>query len=255
MKTLRIGILLFFSLVCVNYIHAQESKKEHTIGAGLLQVSLNYDIPLYKNSKSKDPFDKLSFNVVTEGKDKGKFRIATDNKLELKPYVFYEGDSDEEAKGNINMGLVYFAPSLTFRVLERIETKKYSGYLIVLNEETFEKVFIRDDEFHELYIEGKPYWEMNHNSSSRGGVWFLYETWGGYLKRLYSAGVEKDTRVYEKVGGEFSILEEEQYFGVKEVKDEWARVSRIDKDVEWGGWIKWTDGSKLLIKPVTAVYY
>lgn len=253
------GLLFVLLLSCASgshSIYAQKlMKSEPTIGIGLLQVSLNRDIPLYKTSKSKKAFDSLSFNVVAEGKDKGKFRMATGNNLDLKPYTFYEGDSEEEARGNINMGLVYFAPSLVFRVLERIENKKYSGYLIVLNEESLENAFVKDDEFHHLYLKGKPYWEMDHNSGENDSPWFLYETWKGYLKRLYSVIVEKDTRIYKEINGNFSILEEKKAFSIKEVKGEWAKVSQIGKDIEWDGWIKWTDGVKLLMRPVTAIYY
>jgi len=255
MKTFHIVLILLF-YVSLNNIQAQIIEKvEPTIGAGLLQVSLNHDIPLYKNSKARQPFDTLKFSVVSEQKDKGKFKIYTTNQHILKPYLFFEGDSEEEAIGNISMGLVYFAPALTFRVLEYIQTEKYSGYTIVLNEDTFEKAFIRNDEFHELYMKGEPYWEMSHNSGSRGGIWYLYETWDVYLKRLYYAIVEKDTQIYREPDDTFFLLQEEQSFNIQEVKGEWVKITRIDDEVELNGWIKWTDGLKLLIKPITAVYY
>ena len=229
-------------LLSISALQAQEQ----TIGIGRLQVSLNHDIPLY-DAKTGLSVDTIKFSVIESGKDEGKF-VKTTSFFALKPMEFYVGDSKIEAYESINWGLVYFAPNLAFRVLQRSDNE----FLVVLNEKTFETAIIKNNTTHKLYTLGRPYWNMTHNSSSSDEVWFLYETWETYLKRLMYVGIEGN-KLYDNINGN-EINSSENFWGVVvvEVKGHWAKLQDEEKRVMW---VKWTDGKKFLIEPVVEIYF
>ena len=172
MKKVKILLFVIITLLSVNISKAQDK----TIGIGRLQVSLNHDIPLY-DKETGLCIDTMKFSIIEFGEDKRKFITTT--KFPFKPMEYYAGDSEKEALGNISMGLVYFAPNLSFRVLRHSNNE----YVVVLNEDTFETVIIKNDTVHKLYTLGKPYWTMSHSyGENPDEIWFLYETWDNLFK-------------------------------------------------------------------------
>ena len=214
--------------------------RDKTIGVGRLRVSLNCDIPLY-HTKTGRVVDTIHFSVIEEGLDEGRSKVSTKNTFA--PLKYFAGDSKEEGRRHINQGLTHFLPSLSFRVLKCME----DGYEIVLNEELFETAIIKNDDKHKLYIVGSPYWGDAHYNE----VWFLYETWGTYLKRVASVHL-RGKQLYDDIDGE-ELGEELDYGSVVDVKGNWIKIKSRGSAPKYA-WLQWTDGKELLVM-VTEEYY
>ena len=248
---------LFTILIILNFSNstfAQELKKvKPTIGIGRLQVSLNKDIPLYLNAKSSLPFDTICFSVIESGAQKGEFSIHTKGSVNIKPIAYSHGDSEIEGRINIDMGLIRFAPHLSFRVIKCIS----AGYIIVINEDNYETAVIKKDNYHKEYFAGEPYWDDSHNSGPSDGIWFLYESWEVYLKRMMYITLKKGENLYDKINGDIKNIEYSSG-KVLTLKKHWAKIEVFpvkDNDQSETAWIKWTDGKILKINSVAAVYY
>lgn len=231
-------------------------KVEKTVGIGRLQVSLNKAIPLYRTAQDAIPFDTIHFSVCEAGRQKGSFlavRASTDT---LSPMSFYKGDSEKEAEENINSGLVYFAPQLVFRMTALTN----SGFEVVLNEDTFEVAFVKQDEHRTLYTKGEQYWQMNHNSSPHDHPWFLCEQWEDYFKRIWYT-YSTEAQLYDSPDGTLSYSSPYYgYFRIKRLMGEWAEVEiqhtywEEEDKFPKEGWIRWTDGKTLLVDPIEERY-
>lgn len=239
-----------------NFSFGQNYENENeVIGIGRLQVSLNCNIPIYINLDELAPYDTIKFSREKIGEKKGKFKIQTNTSLNIAPLNYWAGDSDKEKEQNINHGLVYFAPALAFKVLKYNENK----FEIVVNEKTNKTVVIRTDEHHVLYQTGKPYWEMSHNSSSSDEKWFLYETWDTYLKRMYRIRIPDKLKMYDSYKGN-ELDKAFEYGTVVEVNGEWVKIKQLRRGLKKNEilktvWIKWTDGRKIMIGLIEAIYY
>ena len=252
MKKGKILLLIITILLSVSISKAQNK----TIGIGRLQVSLNHDIPLY-HVKTGLCIDTIKFSIIESGEHEGKF-IATTN-LSFKPFAYYAGDSERETIMNVRMGLTYIAPSLAFRVLRYSKNE----YVVVLNEESFETAIIKNDTMHKLYTLGEPYWDMKHNSSRDGQspdeIWFLYETWDTYLKRMMFVLIGTDNKLYDNINGkEINVAYSEiLHWTVIKTKRNWAKVMEREYlgDKEQVAWIWWTDGEKFLIRLYPELYF
>jgi len=247
MKKVKILLFVIITLLLVNISKAQNK----TIGIGRLQVSLNHDIPLY-DKETGLCIDTMKFSIIKSKKDKGKYTTTT--KLPFKPMEYYAGDSEKEADENRGIGLIYFAPHLSFRVLKHSNNE----YIVVLNEDTFETAIIKNDTVHKLYTLGKPYWNMSYGSGHYGGnpdeSWFLYETWGTYLGRMMYVSTD-GCKLYNGINGK-KINSEVNSWTVMEVKGNWAKVvERKNSPNLEIAWVQWTDGEKFLIRRVSELYY
>ena len=223
------------------------STKEKTIGIGRLQVSLNCDIPLY-HSETGLVVDTLRFSRIDSGDDKGKYNTTT--KFQLNPIKYYAGDSDIEANENISSGLTYIVPNLAFKVLRCTE----DGYEIVVNEELFETAIIKNDDKHTIYTQGKAYWPRGR-SGEIDEVWFLYETWENYLKRLFYIYISGQ-KLYNKINGK-EIKSKYNSGKVIEVKGNWAKIkfNPFDDSGKQTAWLQWTDGKTILVGMISEVYF
>jgi len=229
-------------------------KAEPSIGIGILEVSLNRDIPLYRDFDSAEPFDRLGFSEVEEGNDKGKFLIDTTDSLDLKPFKYYPGDSEDETNANISRGLTYVVPKLIFKVLEQ----KGETYCVVLNEETFETAVIKRDRSWILYLKGEePYWWTQHFKAPEGTAWLLYETWEEYLSRVIFVSLNPSIKVYDSPGGKEISKDPIRAGRVTEMSGNWMKLGERMYDTPESaktGWVRWTDGVQLLVRPVAEVY-
>ncbi len=228
-----------------------------TIGVGRLRVSLNRDIPLYRTAEDTVPFDTLLFSRHKSGEQKGAFMVSRTSANAVNPMDFYKGDSEHEAKDNISCGLVYFAPTLVFRMASLTN----NGFEVVLDEDTFESAVIKQDEYHALYTTGEAYWQMDHNSGSSDCFWFLRELWEDYFKRVMFVSVDAP-QIYDAPSG--LLLYSSKHsgdFSIVALDGEWAKVTKLHIYGEDNkaffpeeGWIKWTDGTTLLVDPIEEMY-
>lgn len=249
----NVKILLFAIAILLSFSVSKAQNK--TIGIGRLQVSLNYDIPLY-NKETGVSIDTIKFSIIESGEDEGKFITTT--KFSLKPIEYYAGDSKKEAESHVNDGLIYFAPCLSFRVLRDSNNE----YEVVLNEESFETAIIKNDTIHKLYTVGEPYWNMSHSNSryskNPNETWFLYETWDIYLKRMMFISTEGN-KLYDNINGteiDSRIID----WTVIKVTGDWAMLREREDSLNRGkrkqyAWVRWTDGEKFLINLYPEVYY
>ncbi len=162
-------------------------KVDPTIGIGLLDIDLNHYRLLYRDMSYDEPFDYLQFDIARKGKDKGKFRMSTTYGLSLKPFRYFEGDSETEAYRHEASGLIYRIPRLTFKVVEARE----GMYRIVLNEDTFETAVIKKDPYYKLYNGGN-YEPTPFHREYLHTHCFTYQPWEEFLKRVIEVGPLQD---------------------------------------------------------------
>jgi hypothetical protein len=235
-----------------------------SIGLGTLDVSFNLPVPLYRSFEDAEPFDILSFEQAKDGK----LLFSTKRlKSALQPYAISSGDSDTEARANINHGLIRFMPQLTFRALE--ENEKF--YRVVVNEKSFETAVIRKDPDFAL-LPQRDLFGVVIPKNSKG--FYIYETWEHLLLRADFVYFSDDFSVYDKINGNV-VFHSAKYkflpYNVVEVNGNWAKViygrgrefnfEKIQYDVieineNWAkdgskrdaeGWVKWRDDKRILI--------
>lgn len=249
MRVLPLILLISALTTFGNQSYAQHlSSIAPGIGIGRLQVSMNKDIPLFRDENSKRPFDKIIFEVVATGEDKGKFLFHTEKGFDVKPFSYSPGNSKSEGDHNICMGLSYIAPHMAFRLVEETE----SAYRVVINEETFETAYVLKDPARIIYSKGMPYWTSSHPSTPRDGWWFLCESWEVFLKRMIKVDV-RDQVLYDSIDGrklDYTVYA----VHVIELRGNWAKAkNHVNPGIDI--WFKWTDGIHLLVRPVEEVYY
>lgn len=255
---MRICTILFITLfVLCSFHHTNAQRKvKATIGIGLLEVSLNHDIPLYRDAKATEAFDTLRF-LVTES---GVFQINTGHGLKLRPISHYQGDTKDEGYSRWAHGLTYLAPRLVFTVVDLTE----DGYQIVLNEKTRTSAIIKNDSYHKLYTVGESYWNTSHHSGPMDEAWFLFETWETYLKRLMYVELVNEgipAEIYDTIGGVSLDVEFHRNEAiVTELNGYWARIEEKRSDENHRrkpqkGWIRWTDGKKVRVRTIESVYF
>lgn len=223
-------------------------KIEPTVGIGILQVSLNRDIPIYRDTDSAEAFDTLRFPVVKSGEDKGKFLIASGRELGID---YFPGHSDKEAEQHVKMGLVGLGPHLSFPVVE----ERDGMYRVILNDRWDTAVIRREDD-RELYLRAA-HWEWDHGNGTGQPSWFLYETWETHLKRMeYVSADPAYGELRDAPGGERIKRTGSVQGRVAEMDGQWIRIEENpdDREDRPGLWVRWTDGVELFITPVAATY-
>lgn len=243
-----LAILILASLLLM-YCKAQKKTLYQAGGLGLLIVNTEYPIPLFKAEGDDLPFDILRFETSKTGVTKFLTNIS------LKPYLLKVGDSEQEGRRHIEMGLVHFAPELKFRVIDT----SASSFKVVTNEETQQSFIIKKDGKGAYYSSLK---ELQDNSCSNcpGSVynprWYIFETWERFLLRAEFI-TKESLSVYDVPGGKV-IFENKDYaflpFQVNAVKGDWielkkgfGRESNFDSSKNYEGWTKWREDGRLLI--------
>lgn len=250
---------LFILMGFLSFLYScarQKQGRPQAIGLGLLTVNTQYPIPLYKNEADELPFDTLKFEISKSGK------TLFISGIELRPYLISEGDSDEEGEEHLKMGLVRFGPELKFAVLDTGE----NFFRVIGNQAGMEEFVIKKVPGAVYYSEERM---LSDNSCSNcpgsryNPRWYVFETWERYLKRVEF--ITKDSLViYEVPDGKVLFERKDQNFlpfAVTEVMGDWIKVkkgfgreSNFDTGGDYDGWIKWREGTHLLIDITERTY-
>ena len=250
---------LFILMAFLSFLYSCEGRKQgrpQAIGLGLLTVNTQFPIPLYKSEADKLPFDTLKFVTSKSGK------TLFISGVKLNPYIISEGDSDKEGEEHLKMGLVRFGPELKFCVVDTGE----SYIRVISNQVSREEFVIRKGPGAVYYAEESM---LSDNSCSNcpgskyNPCWYVLETWERYLKR--AEFITKDTLVIHDLPGGKVLFEDKNRtflpFGVTEVKGDWIKVkkgfgreSNFSAGGNYDGWIKWREGTTLLIDITEKTY-
>ncbi|TKC06096.1 hypothetical protein [Pedobacter frigoris] len=250
---------LFILMSFLSFLYSCGGPKQgrpQVIGLGLLTVNTQYPIPLYKNEADELPFDTLKFETSKSGK------TLFISGVELRPYIMSEGDSDEEGEEHLKMGLVRFGPELKFAVVDTDE----NFFRVISNQESREEFVIKKEPGAVYYSEESMLSEnscSNCPGSKYNPRWYVFETWERYLKRVEF--ITRDSLVIYDVPDGKAVFEHKDQtflpFGVTEVKGDWIKVkkgfgreSNFPADGNYDGWIKWREGTTLLIDITEKTY-
>jgi hypothetical protein len=248
----RYFILLFPVLLCLYQCKEKKSTptKAKAIGLGLLTVNTAYPLQLFSNETDSIPFAILKFEQRRSGV------TAFVTRIKLDPYLMSEGDSDEEGKRNISMGLIRFSPELKFRIVDTTA----SSFTVVTNEKTWQTFVIKKDSLNAYYTTEQQLFDNNCSNcpgSNYNSRWYIFETWERYLKRVEYI-TKENLVIYDKPDGK-AIFENRKQdflpFGVEDVKGEWiklkkgfGRESNFDSLQNYSnGWTQWRKGPQMLI--------
>jgi hypothetical protein len=249
-------IILFLFILCSCNGKGQQRAPEKIIGLGLLTVNTQYALPLYKNYTDNTPFDTLKFQVAKSG------ITSFLSKIRLKPYLMSGGDSYDAGRKNINMGLIRFSPELKFRVADTTA----SLFKIVTNEETGESFFVKRNAANAYYTSEKELFD--HSCGNCPGVrynpvWYIFETWERYLKRVEFI-TKEHLVIYDQPNGKVIFENKENTFlpfTVIAVKGEWIKLKKgfgrefnFDSSKNYNGWTRWREGQQKVIDIVEHTY-
>jgi len=277
MKKALISILTMICMLTscqnnVNRNNVELIKAPISVGLGTLDISFNLPVPLYRTENDSIPFDTLSF----EQNRNGSWSYKTRHLKSLEPYIMFYGDSDKEAQGRINGGLVPFLPQLAFRVLKEND----SCYCVVVNEKSFETVIIRKNPDYDVLpqrgdcfgVDGikydyqkKLYFTETQGKTKQNTTrkyykgYYVYETWEHLLKRALFVGFNDNYAVYDAPEGE-KIFENTNHdfipipYKVTEVRGNWIKVKKFNskefntKDINNAeGWVIWKNDKEMLV--------
>ncbi|MEO5911380.1 MAG: hypothetical protein ABIP95_10860 [Pelobium sp.] len=250
----------FIKIICLLTVNAFLSfctksvqKTEKQVGIGLLNANTTSTIYLYQNESDAKPIDSISFKI----KNNGTTKFITG--IDLEPYNLFEGNSDEEGKTNISMGLVHFGPSLKFRVID--STK--NAFKIMTNEKTYAFCYVKRDNKNAYYTTEKQLEENNCigcPNSKYNPNWYVFEIWERYLKRVSFAQKQK-LIIYDQPNGKIIFTEPTNNsipFSISELKGDWAKIAEpyitADKVSKINGWTQWKNKNELLIEITEQLY-
>ncbi len=212
------------------------TKAQKLIGSGLLEMTTDRPIPLFRNAADSIPFDTLKFEIDKSGRTKFISRTA------IAPYRLSEGDSYSEGNRNIASGLIRFSPGLKFRVINTSN----NIFEIVLNEQKMETCFINLKHFFDMN-------KIDENDSTT----YKYEPWVNYLKRAEYI-TKKNLIIYDRPEGHIIYEEKNDRFlpfVVTEVSGDWIRLKKafgrefnFDDLINYDGWTQWKSSDSILIR-------
>lgn len=239
---MRITFILFFLFAPLF------AKEKNMIGLGFLNPAFNQNYPLYRSFDSTKAFDTL---VIQQNPD-NTFSFTTES-LSLKPYHIFKGDSFEEAELHVRMGLIYFVPELTFRVLEQ----RGDSFLVVINEDSGDSAVLKTD-YTSTLPNGFPAFESEGRKS-------IYRPWEQYLRAAeFIQPLDGAHLLYDKPEGEI-VFEHENtpYLSVLAVDGDYINVM-VNLGRDWAknlkdakgrpfpkeSWLRWRKDNNLLIRIV-----
>lgn len=221
-----------------------------SVGLGLLEVSFDRPVPLYRAENDTVPFDTLAFRQD----EKGVWHYETKRLKRLKPYSLYGGDPDETANERINMGLAALPPELAFRVL----TANDSCYCVVIHEERFATAVIRKDPGYAVWPQRSSLPGIQASNAGNYKGYYAFETWEHFLKRAEFVDFgQTGYAVYDAPDGN-KIFENARPdflpYTVTEVRGDWMKVKKgrgrefnFEGIENAEGWIKWKNDTEILV--------
>ncbi|MFD2556121.1 hypothetical protein [Sphingobacterium tabacisoli] len=254
------GIFAFFFL-----LSACEHRQQSTValdlppaatkaGVGLIHFNTDHSIALYRSPTDSLPFDSLQFVVEQRGSNRGQCKFVTKQlKDNLQPYIMDSGDSFENGEKHRQMGLIHFAPQITFRVSEKIK----DGVFIIVNEQKNETCFVKLNPDNDYTI-GKDkdaiFFDPNFPDTNIDN-WYLFETWPQAITRAFLIEVPDATLAYSKPDGDLVKFQNigSALFNADSVYKDWVHISNQmyvnegEKAIDT--WVKWieNDSIKVLI--------
>ena len=216
-----------------------------SIGTGLLVIKIEDRgmLPLYLNEQDKNPFDTLRF---VEKQFNGITAIDIENTQlheEFSPYRLVCGEISARAITENAIGVIWGpAYKLAFRVVSRHN----NCYGVIINEQKGNVVYVKREDV-----------AMIHKfDCSYGHQKDYYISWADYLTSI--EGIYHEGKVYaqpEKKDST-SIKNIDEYFVGITVQEQWLQIGKRESHpAKSVGWIEWTDGRKLLIRPIEYFIY
>lgn len=221
-----------------------------SVGLGLLEISFDSPVPLYRTENDTEPFDTLAFRKDTGGV----WHYETKHLKSWKPYGIYGGDSDETASERINTGLVRLPPELAFRVL----AANSSTYCVVIDEESFATAVIRKNPGYAVWPQRGGLFGTEAPDAGNHKGYYAFETWEHLLKRAEFVDFgQTGYAVYDAPGGK-KIFENTRPdflpYTVTEVCGDWMKVKKgHGREFNFNGienaegWVKWKDDTRILV--------
>jgi len=180
------------------------------IGEGIVNINFNEHTKLefYSNSQEKTPVETVEFHIRPESGEIG-----------IKDYGKHEEWLHPEALW-LEYEFFFF----------RCSKKDGDYYEVIVNQETSKKLWLKKSEK------------------------VVFKNWGEFLKSVLSierigqqaikSAPDDNSKAVEYQG--------EDFFNVTEMKGNWVKIVEAEVEEEIlkpvSGWIKWTDGKKLLVK-------
>lgn len=252
MKKNLICLIIFLTLTftsCSQVILERET--ENPVGIGLLKVSINDPIHLYSEN-GNEKVSTIKSSKILLGTESGKMNFTFSGIYDsIKPYRLATGSSDKESAQLINSGLGPSTSELIFSIIER----KKDGFIIIANEETKKKAFLKSEDykvfddykmFTDYFYSQEGYAKREERARTK---WLSFESWNGYLNRIAAVSTI-DGNLYDSQNGK--ILNKKlnrDYFKIIEIKNDWASVSSKiwEQDTVPDGWIQWKKNNQLNI--------
>lgn len=215
-------------------------------GIGLIHFNTDHNILLYRSSTDSLAFDSLQFTIEKSGKKSGQCKFVTQHlKDKLQPYIMDPGDSKEDGQKHLQMGLIHFAPQLTFRVSEKME----NGVSIVINEENSETCFVRLNPKNN-YAHGKDenliFFDPNFPDTEIDN-WYLFETWPQAILRAFLIQVPDSTPTYDAPNGNLRSFKAlgNALFNADSIYKDWVRIDNqtylAEGDTVIKTWVRWIE--------------
>ena len=254
MKTVKIvlTLLVAITLSCNGQANRTAMKNDEelelikapvSIGLGTLDISFDLPVPLYRTENDITPIDVLTFVRAEDGV----WHYETKNLKSFKLYKMYGGNSHDETKRNISVGLTYFPPELSFRVLYATD----SYWRVVINETGFETVVIRRDPDYDL-LQNRLKFSFDNTTQKPYKGSYAYETWEDLLKRAILVSFNGNYAVYDAPEGK-KIIEKTKSdnYKVTEVCGDWVKIERSGRQE---GWAKWKSDTEIFVEIIERIY-
>ncbi len=239
MKSILLLLISIILISCKSKVEIGISEDRN--GIGLLYLDTNSPIYLYSDKRNKIPFDSIVFK---NNKVKTSFL-----KNQLIPYYIHKGDSEKEAKANLNKGLIEFKHQIIFKILE----KDGNFWRVIINEKEGEFVYLNLENYQDLaqsdYLENKGF-DPNF-VSEKIKKWYLYEDWLTHFRYSFITNNE-NLKVLNQPDGKLIQSKVSHFNIVDTIKDDWMKI-KINDSVS--GWVRWKSHDSILLETTRFMYY